>query len=73
MRELYGIAVFLLVLGGFILGAIGLFDYDILAVLFGKNSLMYRSLYSLGAIASLYVVIDFFLSGHKHMHTPLRT
>lgn len=73
MRELYSIAVFLLVLGGFVLGAIGLFDYNIVAVMFGEGSLLYRSLYILEGIASFYVVIDFLVNRDRQMETPLRT
>jgi uncharacterized membrane protein YuzA (DUF378 family) len=73
MRELYSIAVFLLVLGGFVLGAIGLFDYNLVAVMFGEGTLIFRSLYVLEGIAALYVVIDFLVNRERHMETPLRT
>lgn len=73
MRELYSIAVFLLVLGGFVLGAVGLFDYNIVAVMFGEGSLLYRSLYILEGVAAFYVVIDFLVNRERQMETPLRT
>ncbi len=73
MRELYSIAIFLLVLGGFVLGIIGLFDYNIVAALLGDGSLLFRSLYVLEGISALYVVIDYLVNRERHMETPLRT
>jgi uncharacterized protein len=56
MRELYIIALTLLIIGGLNAGVIALVNIDIVSALFGENSLLTRGFYGLGGLAAIYMI-----------------
>ena len=59
MHKLSGlnwIAIILLIIGGLNWGLIGLFDFDLLSVLFGENSAFTRVLYTLIGLSGVYTI-----------------
>ncbi len=57
MKTIYKICVILVIVGGLNWGLVGLFNFDLVAVIFGSMSLFSRLIYSLVGIAT---VIHFF-------------
>jgi uncharacterized protein len=51
------IATLLLVIGGLNWGLIGLFEHDLISSLFGKMSLISRTIYSLVGLSAVYMVV----------------
>ena len=51
------IALTLLVIGGLNWGLIGLFDYDLVAAIFGQMSTISRIIYSLVGLSAIYIAI----------------
>jgi len=52
----------LMVVGGLNWGAIGLFNFDLVAFLFGPMSILSRVVYILVGLATLWAIIDYFYS-----------
>ncbi len=68
MNKLSGlnwIAIILLIIGGLNWGLVGLFDFDLLAILFGENSAFTRVLYTLVGLASVYIIFVLNKLGRK--------
>jgi uncharacterized membrane protein YuzA (DUF378 family) len=60
-RKLSGItwaAIVLVVIGALDWGLVGLFDYDLIAAIFGHFTPLSRIVYLLIAIAGLYLIVD---------------
>ena len=57
MKTIYKICLILVIIGGLNWGLIGLFNFDLVAVIFGSMSIFSRFIYSLVGIAT---VIHFF-------------
>ena len=60
-RKLSGItwaAIALVVIGALNWGLVGLFNYDLVAAIFGHFTALSRIIYTLVAIAGLYLVVD---------------
>jgi len=51
------IALILVIIGGLNWGLIGLFDYDLVAAIFGTTTTASRTVYSLVGIAALYTAV----------------
>jgi len=51
------IALILVIIGGLNWGLIGLFDYDLVAAIFGTMTTASRTVYSLVGIAALYTAV----------------
>lgn len=61
LNALDWLAIALLVIGGINWGLVGLFQFDLVAELFGgQSSLISRIIYSLVGLSALYVAIDAF-------------
>ncbi len=54
MRGLNVITLVLLIVGGLNWGLVGLFDFDLVAALFGEKSLLSRIVYILVGLAAVY-------------------
>lgn len=65
MKFLDTIALILVIIGGINWGLVGLFEFNIVSVLFGTFSAMTRIIYCLIGIASLYS-ISFFIKERAH-------
>ena len=52
----------LMAVGGLNWGLIGIFNFDLVAFLFGQMSVLSRVVYSLVGIATLWAIIDYFYS-----------
>lgn len=57
MKAVYTLALVLLVVGGLNWGLVGLFNFDLVAAIFGEMSMLSRVVYSLVGISSVYVAI----------------
>lgn len=56
MRELYIIALTILVIGGLNSGIIALLNIDIVRSMFGEGSTLTRALYGLGGLSAIYLI-----------------
>ncbi len=59
MHKLSGlnwIAIILLIIGGINWGLVGLFDFDLLSVLFGKMTAFTRVIYTLVGLSGIYTI-----------------
>ena len=56
MKSLEIAALILVITGGLNWGFIGMFDLDLIAVIFGKMSVMSRMVYSLVGLSALYSI-----------------
>ncbi len=56
MRNLYWIALVLLVIGGLNWLLVGLFEFDLVAAIFGEMSTLSRLVYVLVGLSALYVL-----------------
>lgn len=54
MKAIDVIAIVLLIVGGLNWGLVGLFQFDLVAALFGNGSLLARAVYSLVGFSALY-------------------
>jgi uncharacterized membrane protein YuzA (DUF378 family) len=59
MRPIDVIAAVLLVVGGLNWGLVGLFDFDLVAALFGAGSMLARVVYVLVGLAAAYQAVTF--------------
>ena len=57
MNVLDWIAVIILIAGGLNWGLIGLFDYNLVAVIFGELTTISRALYTAVGLAAVYMVV----------------
>ena len=57
MRELYWISLILMVVGCINWGLIGLFNFDVIAALFGEMTFITRTLYTVIAAASVLLLM----------------
>lgn len=57
MKAVYTLALVLLIVGGLNWGLVGLFNFDLVAAIFGEMSMLSRVVYSLVGISSVYVAI----------------
>jgi len=65
------IALSLVILGAINWGLIGLFRFDLIAVIFGGMEAVFsRIIYTLIALAGLYCLSFFGRDYHRHSHTP---
>ena len=78
MRTLYTIALVLLVVGGLNWGLVGLFEFDLVATIFGGNETWARIVYVLVGVSALICLGLFGLLsrplelGRRHEHSPAR-
>ena len=63
-NPLYTLCLVLVVIGGLNWGLIGLFNYDLVAMIFGSMSFLSRLVYGLVGLSAVYVLIPLF-SGKK--------
>ena len=63
-NPLYTLCLVLVVIGGFNWGLVGLFNYDLVAMIFGNMSFLSRLVYDLVGLSAVYVLIPLF-SGKK--------
>lgn len=59
------IALILVVIGGLNLGIMGLFDYNVLAAIFGHSSVLTRIVYILIGLAAAYMIFGAFRCHHS--------
>lgn len=57
MNTLGTVALVLLVVGGLNWGLVGLFEYDLVAMIFGEMSMLARAVYSLVGLSAVYVAV----------------
>jgi uncharacterized protein len=50
------IACFLVLIGGLNWGLVGLFDFDLIASIFGKKSFLSRTVYSIVGLAAIHTI-----------------
>jgi len=62
MNILNKLTLLLLIVGGLNWGLVGLFDFDLVAALFGDMSLLSRLVYSLVGLSALFQLISLFAS-----------
>ena len=60
MRVINSVTLLLLIVGGLNWGLVGLFDFDLVAALFGEMSALSRVVYTLVGVAALYQLIPLF-------------
>ena len=60
MRAINSITLLLLIVGGLNWGLVGLFDFDLVAALFGEKSMLSRIVYTLVGASALYQLIPLF-------------
>ena len=65
MKALNAIALVLIIVGGINWGLVGLFDFNLVAALFGVDTLLSNLVYILVGIAALYAIVLF-----KKVTTP---
>ena len=59
------VALVLVIIGAIYWGLIGLFNFDLVAVLFGKMSFMSRAIYDLVGLAGLYLIFMLGMSSDR--------
>lgn len=59
MKNIKIITLLLVVIGAFNWGLIGIFNFDLVATIFGDMSIFSRLIYSLVGISSIFVLFDF--------------
>ena len=57
MKTVYTIAIILLVIGGLNWGLVGIFDWDLVAKIFGDMSTVTRIVYTLVGISAILVAV----------------
>lgn len=69
MRALDVTALVLLIVGGLNWGLVGLFDFDLVATLFGEGSALSRVVYVLVGLAAVYSLVGLFVKPVRHEDT----
>ncbi|HLV02821.1 MAG TPA: DUF378 domain-containing protein [Acidobacteriota bacterium] len=74
MYGLNAFALLLIIIGGINWGLVGLFDFDLVAALFGPGSVVSRFIYILVGLAALYSIYLFkpVREGTRHRPTAAR-
>jgi len=57
MRALNVVSLVLLIVGGLNWGLVGLFDFDLVAAIFGDMSMLSRLIYSLVGLSALWQIV----------------
>lgn len=57
MKIVNWIALILLVIGGLNWGLVGLFEFDLVAAIFGDMSILTRIVYALVGLSAIYIII----------------
>ncbi len=71
MKALNAITLVLLIVGGLNWGLVGLFDFDLVAALFGAGSALSRTVYVLVAASALWQFIPLFASASSRQPVSL--
>lgn len=71
MRALNIIALTLLIVGGLNWGMVGLFDFDLVAALFGTDTTLSNVVYTLVGLSALYSIFLYKPLSHDHTHGTL--
>jgi uncharacterized membrane protein YuzA (DUF378 family) len=71
---LYGTAIVLLIIGGLNWGLVGLFNFDLVAAIFGQLAFVSRLVYILVGLSAVYVAIaePARIAEHRQMHMAHR-
>jgi uncharacterized membrane protein YuzA (DUF378 family) len=72
MKPLNLITLILLVVGGLNWGLVGLFNFDLVATLFGEGSMLARIVYSLVGVSALWQLIPLFATFGSEEPSALR-
>ena len=72
MKALNGLTLVLLIVGGLNWGLVGLFDFDLVAAMFGAGSLLSRTVYVLVAASAVWQLVPLSASFSSHEGTALR-
>ena len=72
MKPLNLITLILLVVGGLNWGLVGLFNFDLVATLFGEKSMLARIVYSLVGVSALWQLIPLFAAFGSEEPSALR-
>ena len=70
MRLINSVTLLLLIVGGLNWGLVGLFDFDLVAALFGEMSALSRIVYALVGASALYQLIPFFRGSENNRARP---
>ena len=70
MRAINSVTLLLLIVGGLNWGLVGLFDFDLVAALFGEMSALSRTVYALVGISALYQLIPLFRGDENRRARP---
>jgi hypothetical protein len=76
MRKLSGVdlvALILIVIGGINWGLVGLFNFDLVAAIFGGFTILARIVYILVGIAAIYAAVRSPHMAHLHQPAPKET
>lgn len=73
MYALNAVALLLIIIGGLNWGLVGLFDFNLVAALFGSGSTLTRLVYVLVGMAALYSIYLFKPVKEGTHHRPVRT
>ena len=68
MRILNTITLILLIVGGLNWGLVGLFDFDLVAALFGEESILSKIVYVLVGLSALWQLVPLFRGDEAHSH-----
>ncbi len=74
MKTLNAVALALIIIGGINWGLVGLFDFNLVAAIFGIDSWFSNLIYILVGLAALYSIVLFkpVMHDHDHHGTPPR-
>lgn len=72
MKPLNLITLILLVVGGLNWGLVGLFNFDLVATLFGEGSMLARIVYSLVGVSALWQLVPLFAAFGSEEPSALR-
>jgi uncharacterized membrane protein YuzA (DUF378 family) len=72
MKLLNLTTLILLIVGGLNWGLVGLFDFDLVAALFGEGSMLARIVYSLVGLSALWQLVPLFAAFESDKATALR-
>jgi uncharacterized membrane protein YuzA (DUF378 family) len=70
MRLINSVTLLLLIVGGHNWGLVGLFDFDLVAALFGEMSALSRIVYVLVGLSALYQLIPLFRGDENRRTRP---
>ena len=70
MRAINSVTLLLLIVGGLNWGLVGLFDFDLVAAVFGEMSAISRIVYVLVGVSALYQLIPLFRGSENGRARP---